>query len=235
MLIFVGTAFGQFPDRAYFDKKIQKVLSSKIAYEKSTENGSKNEIVLSAYKKEIQEFKALGKAFAKFSKSISKDDNQLLLRESMQYKYFNPLLSSINLKTIFIKKVDLYKLMRYSLFKKNDTILPENFRGLPVIDERNYNKYDQRKQAEFKIASTFLLKRLKLDRQQSRFLKNDINQAHVLNIKAYLDSEGYSSENLEFIKWALDSLIKDPTVSLAYLDNVYEAIRNQGYVPKDRF
>jgi len=234
MLTLIGTAFGQLPDRGYFDQEIEKVLNSKIAYEKSSPSSPKNAAFLSIYKKEIQEFKTLRKAFLKFYRSLPKEKSEPLFKESVQYKYFNPLLSNINFKTVFIKKTDLYSLIKYSLFKKNDSILPENFRGLPIVDERNYNKYDKSRQAEFKAASNYLLKTLKLNRQQSRFIKNDINQRHVLDIKAYLDLEGYSTENQEFITWALISLIQDPTVSLSYLDNVYDAIRHQGYVPKDR-
>lgn len=213
----------------------QKLLDLKCNYEKHRNSDSKRDSSLILYKDQINKIKNSPDIYLKYINHALKNSNAQLIEEKLSYKCLSSTGGGyINSRWYLIKKNDLYRVIKYSLFKRKDSILPENFRGLPVINEKNYNGYDKAKQGDFKIAIKFLLFNLALDTKEIRFIRNNDNQLHVLDMKKYLDRNGLSTENKEFVKWAIDYLMRHPEVSLAYLDNVYDAIRYQDYIPKDK-
>ncbi|WP_147273597.1 hypothetical protein [Pedobacter chinensis] len=221
-------------DYQHIDLEFQKLIDLKWDYERYKNNIQKRDSVFALYKNQSNKIKKAPEIYLSYIKLALKKDRVMPAKETVYYKYVSGTGEYINKSWHKIKKVDLYRVVRYSLFKRDDEILPEDFRGLPVIDEKDYNGYDKTKQGDFKIAIKFLLYNLQLTPQEIKFIKNDNNQLHVLDMKKYLDKYGLSTENKEFIKWAIDYLIKYPKFSLAYLDNAYDVIRYRNLVPRDK-
>lgn len=215
--------------------ELEKLAKLKYDSEKYERNDVKRDTTLALYKTHLNKIKKSPEVYLKYINDALKSNKAQISEEKISYKYmpttgggyFNP-------RWYRIKRSDFYRVIRFSLFKRNDDVLPKDFRGLPVIDEKNYNGYDKAKRSDFKIASRYLLQNLTLAAQDVAFIKNDNNQMHVLDMKKYLDEYGLNEENKEFIKWAIDYIIESPEVSLYYLDNVYDAIRYKDYRPRDK-
>ncbi|KQB99153.1 hypothetical protein [Pedobacter sp. Hv1] len=226
------------------DLDFQKLVKLKCTYERygliasqtsKIESLNMRDSIFDLYKSQAYKIKTAPNIYLKHINHVLKNDKNLSTEETLPYKYMSVTGGGyINSRWYLIKKIDLYRVIKYSLFKKKDSILPQDFRGLPVVNEKNYNGYDKTKQGDFKSAFRFLLHNLSLSTQEVKFIKNNDNQIHVLDMKKYLDKNGLSIVNKNFITWAINYFIKDPKVSLAYLDNVYEVIRNQDYLPRDQ-
>jgi hypothetical protein len=234
IMILQGLAYSQTLSSDQLDADVQKLITLKIAYESSRGNDIKRDAALKQYRSAVDKIKEPGKGYLKALKKAVKKDRLSLSAESLPYKHLTVTEANISLRQHLIKKIDLYRVIRYSLFKNKDSILPENFRNLPIVDQKNYNKYDKAKVGDFKIASRFLLNNLSLTSTQSKFIRNGDNQSHVIDMKKYLDSDGLTDENKNFIKWAIDYLTTSPELSLAYLENVYQAVKYRDYVPRDK-
>jgi hypothetical protein len=215
------------------DLDFQKLIELKVNYERYKGN-KKGDSILKIYQGQINKIKESPNIYLNYIRITLKKNKSQLLTKSIAYKYITVVESNISLRKHLIKEIDLFRVIRYSLFKRKDSILPTDFRGLPVVDEKNYNGYDKAKDGEYKIASKFLLHNLLLTQEEVKFVKNCDNQAHILSIKKYLDIEGLNEENEKFIKWAIDYLIKSPEVTLGYLNNVYDVVRYQNQSPRDR-
>ncbi|WP_316804103.1 hypothetical protein [Pedobacter nototheniae] len=216
------------------DLEFQKLTDLKWDYERYKNNAPKRDTILTLYKSQVNKIKKSPEIYLKYIRRALKNDKARQGKETVYYKYVPGTGEYINKSWHRIKKIDLYRVIRYSLFKKDDEILPEDFRGLPVIREKDYNGYDEANRGDFKLACRLLLHHLPLTPQEIRFVKNDNNQLHVLDMKKYLDKYSLSEENKDFIKWAIDYLIKYPKYSLVYLNNAYDPIRYQNYRPRDK-
>ena len=241
-IVMLGCAVVQPNIRQTIDLDLQKLVKLKINYEKyniiaTQDSGKKNikkrDSVYDLYKSQIFCIKTNPDVYLKFIKNIIRNDRQQH-NVKLPYRFIPNSGSYINLSYYEIYKNDFYKVIKYSLFKRKDSILPTEFRGLPVVDEKKYNGYDKNKRTEFKIASKFLFSNLSLTISQIKFINNCDNQVHTLSMKRYLDTSGVSEENKEFIKWAIDYLIKSPEVTLGYLNNVYDVVRYQNTRPRDK-
>lgn len=237
-----GCAIAQSLNKQTIDLDFKKLLELKINYEKyniiatqsrEEKNIKKRDSIYDIYKGQISRIKKQPDVYLSFINETLKSENQQA-NETFPYRFIPKTGKHINLKWYEIKKKDYYRVIKYSLFKLNDSILPENFRGSPIIDEKTYNGYDKTKQKEFKLASKFIRLNISLTKEENKFIKNDNNQVHVLSIKQYLDDEGLNQDNVAFIKWAINYLLKSPDVSLGYLNNVYDAIRHQNQRPRDK-
>ncbi|WP_158622638.1 hypothetical protein [Pedobacter sp. KBW06] len=138
-----------------------------------------------------------------------------------------------NLDSYFIKKIDFYRVIEYSLFRRNDDLLPENFHGLPVVDEKNYKNKDAAssndfKPQELKLAVKFLLKNLLLTPEERRNIRKKEHAIVVMDIKKYLDENGCSPENKEFVKWAFKYLLFQ-NLSCPYSPGRSQGQPNPGY------
>ncbi len=233
LVTYVDIVNAQIYNKIQMDLNIQKMIKLKVDFEKFR-GSKKGDSIFKLYQGQINNIKDSSKVYLDFIKISLKKEKSRLLVETIAYKNLTVVESNISLRRHLIKKIDLYNIIKYYLLKKNDSILPGDFRGLPVVDEKNYNGYDKNKTGEYKIAAKFLLNKLSLTHQEIKFIKNCDNQVYVLDIKKYLDTYGLNSENITFIKWAVSYLIKYPGVSIAYLDNSYEPIRSKNYMPKDR-
>lgn len=232
-VILQGLAYSQVL-KDQLDTDIRELITLKITYESSRGNDIKRDAALKQYRSAVEKIKDPAKGYLKALKKAIKEDRDSLSAHSLPYKHLTVTEANISLRQHLIKKIDLYRVIRYSLFRRKDSILPENFRNLPVVDPKNYNKYDKAKKGDFKIASRFLLNNLSLTPAERKFIKNGDNQAHVLHMKKYLDNDGLTVENTGFIKWAIGYLATSPELSLAYLENVYQAVKYREYVPRDK-
>jgi hypothetical protein len=241
-IVILNIASAQQFNRDTVDVRLQKLIKLKINYEKykmaaiqdSNElNIIKRDSICNLYKKHVYNIKSSPNIYLKFINNIIRNDSQQH-NVKLPYRFIPNSGSYINLSYYEIYKNDFYKVIKYSLFKRKDSILPTEFRGLPVVDEKKYNGYDKNKRIEFKIASKFLFSNLSLTIRQIKFINNCDNQVHTLSMKRYLDTGGVSEENKEFIKWAIDYLIKSPEVTLGYLNNVYDVVRYQNTRPRDK-
>ncbi|WP_410222269.1 hypothetical protein [Pedobacter sp.] len=241
-IMMLGCAVVQPFDRQTIDLDFQKLVTSKINYEKynmiatqdpGEKNIKKRDSIYDLYKSQISHIKKNPDVYLKFINKMLRSENQQT-DETLPYRFIPKTGGYVNLKWYEVKKNDFYRIIKYSLFKMDDSVLPENFRGLAIIDEKAYNGYDETKQEEFRLASKFLRLHLSLTKEEIKFVKNCDNQVHVLSIKQYLDKEGLNRDNVAFTKWAIDYLLKSPDVSLGYLNNVYDAIRYQNQIPRDK-
>ncbi len=73
---------------------------------------------------------------------------------------------------------------------------------------------------------------LGLTYEQKEYLLNNPNQG--IAIEHYLQLNGRTIENREFTKWAVGNLMNNNNKSIEELDNDYDPIRYQNYVPRDR-
>ncbi len=213
--------------------EIQKLTRLKWDYEKFEKRPQKRDSILVLYKNQINKIKKSPEVYLKYINYALKNQKIQLSKESSPYKYISEGLSVYDTKSHFIKEIDLYRIIKYYLFKRNDELLPESFRGLPVVDEKNYIKQYTPKPGERRTAIKYLKENMKLTPLQLKFIRNRNNIKDVTDMKKYLDENGLSLENKEFITWAIDYLIKRSWVSVGWLENVYNAGR-QNNLPRDR-
>ncbi|RDC56931.1 hypothetical protein DU508_06945 [Pedobacter chinensis] len=196
-------------------------------------NTQKRDSVLLLYKNQSNKIKNSPEIYLNYINYALKNKKTQLSNESSPYKYISGLLSTYDKNSHFIKEIDLYRLIKYYLFKRNDELLPESFRGLPMVEEKNYIKQYTPKCGERRATIKFLKKNLSLTSAQLKFIKNRYNIKDITDMKKYLNENGLSSENKEFIEWAIDYLIKRSWVSVGWLENVYKTGR-QNNIPSDR-
>jgi len=221
---------------------LYKIIALKKDYEKykSINDTKRADSLLLMYKNQIVKIKKMPEIYLNYIQVSLRQKNDSLAKDFLPYKYMSGLQSNLDFDSYFIKKIDFYRVIEYSLFKRNDDLLPENFRGLPVVDEKNYKNKDDSasydfKPHELKLAVKFLLKNLSLNCEDRRNIRKKNNANVVMDIKKYLDENGLSPENKEFVKWAFKQLITaDNQISLQQLDALYEPNRNKIYTPKDR-
>lgn len=238
----VDWAGAQQPKEHEIYLELYKIIALKKDYEKykSFNDTKRADSLLLMYKNQIEKVKKMPDIYLNYIKVSLSQKNDSLAKDFLPYKYMSGLQSNLDFDSYFIKKIDFYRVIEYSLFRRNDDLLPENFRGLPVVDEKNYKNKDAAssndfKPQELKLAVKFLLKNLSLTPEERRNLRKKENAIVVMDIKKYLDENGCSPENKEFVKWAFKQLITaDNQISLEQLDALYEPNRNKNYTPKDR-
>ncbi|TKC10822.1 hypothetical protein FA048_11675 [Pedobacter polaris] len=211
----------------------QKLANLKVDFEKYRNNTIKKDSVLILYKDHINKIKKSPEIYLYYIKNSLKTDELKLTKERLQYKY--PLTDVNDLSQYLIKWIDFFRVIKYSLFKKNDDLLPIDFRGLPVVDENNYKPKYGPKPSGHKLALRYLLDSVGFNSKEKKMLKKAENPDVVMQIKEYLDEKGLSLENKGFVKWALKQLIlPNNNINLFMLDAIYEPNRNKNYVPRDR-
>lgn len=231
--ILMGSANAQqfTDDQIYLD--FQNLAYLKVDYEKYRNNTTKKDSIFVLYKKQIDKIKKSPDVYLRYINRSLRDDKIKLTKERLQYNY--PLTDANNLNLYIIKYIDFYRVIRYSLFKRNDDFLPVNFQGLPVVDENNYRPKYGPKSAEYKLALRYLLDSVGFDSKEKKKLKKAENPDVVIDIKKYLEENGLSSENKEFVKWALSQLVfPNNNISIGHLDAIYKLNRNKNYNPRDR-
>lgn len=221
---------------------LYKIIALKKDYEKykSINDTKRADSLLLMYKNQIEKIKKSPDIYLNYIKVSLGQQNDSLAKDFLPYKYRSGLQSNLDFDSYFIKKIDFYRVIEYSLFKRNDELLPENFRGLPVVDEKNYKNKDDPasddfKPQELKLAVKLLLKNLSLTPEEREDVRKKSNANVVMDLKKYLEENGWSPKNKEFVKWAFVQLITpDNQISLEQLDALYAPNRNKNYKPKDR-
>jgi hypothetical protein len=219
--------------------KFQDIVYLKIAYEKYqylSRSYPADSITLKVnslheqYKAHVDEVKKSPEIYLKYIKEQLRNKDTVSLNLRVLYKFLNfndPSVMNYRTPYHYIKKNDLLKIVKYSFFDRNDDLLPEDFRGLPIIDIGDYNGYNEIKKGEFAKAVRFILKKIPLNKEEMTFVKSKQNPKSVVDIKKYLDKNGLNKESEEFIDWALEHLIadKDAKLSLAILEMNYLIIK----------
>jgi|GEM_PF-1516191 len=78
----------------------------------------------------------------------------------------------------------------------------------------------------------FLISTLGLNSTEISFL--DSHYKHADRLVNYLAVNGSNANNQAFAKWSIERWITGSTISIFHLDNVYDAIRYQNYLPRDK-
>lgn len=141
---------------------IQKIAELKVEYEKYRNNERKGDSIFNLYKWQIDKIKKSPKIYLSYINRALKRNKIQLKDEVFPYKYLTVTEANVSLRRHLIKKIDFYRVVKYYLYRKDKEILPEDFRGLKVVDEKNYNGYDKTKREDFKLAKKFLLSNLPL-------------------------------------------------------------------------
>lgn len=234
LMILVGFVYAQKWDDHQIELDFEKVATLKVDYEKYRGNPKKGDSLLKLYKNQINKIKISPDIYLKYINSELRNNKTLLKKETLLYKNLTVEANS-NLKRFVIKKIDFYRVIKYSLFKKGDELLPLDFYGLPVVDENNYRPKYGPKPTGYKLALRFILDSVGFNSKEKKMLRKAEDPDVVMQIKEYLDYKGLNLESKEFVKWALKQLIlPNNQFSLGHLDGIYQIQRNQNYVPKDR-
>ena len=181
----------------------------------------------------INKVKKSQKIYLNYINEALKNKSVSLTKEANLYK--NPGYAvQIDYDQYFIKTIDLYRVIKYSLFERNEDVLPEDFYNLKVIDLKNYHGYYE-PEPELRSAKRFILKNFDLTQQEIAFIKNKLNVKFIMDIKNFLDTWGMNDENKKFIKSAIATFVKDRGTSLSALYSQYLLSKDvQNYVPRDR-
>ena len=218
-------------NQIYLD--FERLAYLKVDYEKYRNNTAKKDSILVLYQKQIDKIKKSPDVYLRYINRSLRNDKLELTKKRLQYNY--PLTDANNLNMYFIKYIDFYRVIRYSIFKRNDDFLPVNFQGLPVVDENNYKRKYGPKTVEYKLALRYLLDSVGFDSVEKKILKKAEDPDIVYQIKEYFDEKGFSAENKEFAKWALKQLVlPNNNMSIGLLDAVYKLSREKNYTPRDK-
>lgn len=236
LLLGYGLTYAQQLNNAQFSMEIKKLSWLKWQFEEFTakKRWVNADSVLILYKEQISKLKENQKEYLKYMRIAIRYSKDTLKTKSIPYKYSS--FSGIyDPKFHLIKDIDLYRVVRYSLFKRNDDMLPTDFRGLPIVDENNYKPKYAPKPAGYKLALRFLLDSAGFNSNEKKMLRKVENPDVVMQIKEYLDEKGLTIENIEFVKWALEQLVSpNNNINIVVLEALYEPNRNENYVPRDR-
>ena len=239
--------YSQGNDRGPYSK-FQCLISLKRDYERLqylSRNYPLDSITLIAnftyerYKAQVAEIKKNPGIYLKYIREELKYKDTSNLNLRVLYKFLNfsdP--SVMNYKTPYhyIRKRDFFKVIKYSLFDKDEDLLPEDFFELPVIDIDDYNGYNELKPNELRDAVRFILKKIPLNEKETTFVKSKQNPKAVVAIKVYLNKNGLNQESKDFIKWAINMLVTDveAKLSLGILEMNYIAIKSSDSIPRDK-
>lgn len=230
----VGFVYAQKWDDHQIELDFEKVATLKVDYEKYRGNPKKGDSLLKLYKNQINKIKISPDIYLKYINSELRSNKTLLKKETLLYKSLTVEANS-SLKRFVIKKIDFYRVIKYSLFKKGDEILPLDFHGLPVVDENNYRPKYGPKPTGYKLALRFILDSVGFNSQEKKMLKKAKDPAVIMEIKEYLNEKDLNLESKEFLKWALRYLTTPGNnLSIGHLEGIYKIQRDQNYVPKDR-
>ncbi|WP_316848592.1 hypothetical protein [Pedobacter psychrodurus] len=217
-------------------KDIWRILLLKINYEKfeKSKKIDQRDSVLSLYKDDVAKLKESPNLYLNFIENELKNKKNQLKKEFLPYKYGHNLHFTHDTGGYYIKKIDLYKVIKYSLFKKGDSLLPENFLEIPVVDKHNYVIKYKPKRGERSSALSYLRKNFSLSKAELEIINDKNNTKSIIEMKKWLDKYGSNNDEKKFIKWAINYLTERPGESVARLNSIYQLIKLQDYKSKDK-
>lgn len=237
LFVFVGSickSNAQYLTESQIPLEIHRLVLLKLDYEKFKNRDKKRDSVLALYKEQINKIKRGSDLYSKYIKTALRRDKDSLKRERIPYKYISGGQSIYDVDEYVIKKIDLYRIIKYYLLEQNDELLPESFRGLPIIDEKSYNGYYNLKPGELKRAIKFIIATISLSKEEITFVKSERSPKAIMDIKEYIDANGLNPESEKFIKWAINYLTKNNSARLGELEIIYRVVNSKDYVPRDR-
>ncbi|SDD83246.1 hypothetical protein [Pedobacter soli] len=210
--------YGIFPNR----KKIE-----------SNNGSTKGDSLYYEYSSLIKKVKKSPKVYLHYINQALKQNTDSLRKQSVFYKNPTPTIL-YNYDPYSIKIIDLYRIIKLSLFERNDDFLPEDFRNLSVIDQKNYYGYYE-PEPNRKAALKYIMKKFSLNSKEKKFLKNKLNVSYVMDIKKFLDTCEQSIENKEFIQKSIAAFVENKETSLAGLYFYHQLSKDtKNYIPRDK-
>lgn len=231
--------YSKFQDLVLLKRDYEKYLYYSINYPSDSITLKKNSI-FELYNTQTEEIKKSPDIYLKYIKSELKKKDTSNLKLTVLYKFLNlndPLVINNRTPYHYIKRNDFLKVIKYSLFDRNDDFLPTEFRGLPVINIDDYNGYNKLRPNEFKDAVKFILNKISCSKEEVAYIKSKQNPEAIVDIKKYLDKNGLNQESEKFIKWAIKILKtdKEGRYSLGILETIYQLNQMiESYEPRDR-
>ncbi len=209
---------GAYPNRKEFIDGRKKITRDSVYYE---------------YKSLIAKVKKSRKVYLPYINKVLKQNTDSLRKESVFYK--NTIVTPLFVyPTYTVKVIDLYRVIKYSLFERNDDFLPEDFYKLGIIDPKNYYGYYE-PEPKRKAAIKYILNMYSLNSEEKKFLKNKLNVGYVMDIKKFLDTCAQTAENKEFIKASIATFVKNKETPLAGLYFYFQLSKEtKNFVPKDK-
>jgi len=181
----------------------------------------------------IVKLKKSPEVYLSYINKALKKNTDSLRKQSVTYR--SPGITSLTVyNTYNVKIIDLYRVVKYSLFERNDDFLPEDFYSLGVIDFKNYYGYYE-PEPKRRAAIKYIIKKFNLNSEEKKFLKNKLNVGYVMDIKNFLDTCAKTSENEEFIKKSIAAFVKNKETPLIWLYNEFQFSKiTKGYIPRDK-
>jgi len=215
---------------------IWKILLLKINYEKLKKNKNidQQDSVLSLYRDNVVNLKKSPNVYLSFIENELRNNKDQLKKEFIPYKYGHNLHFTYDTGGYYIKKIDLYRVIKYSLFEKSDSLLPENFLEIPVVDKHNYVIKYKPKPGERKEALNYLKQNFSLNTKELGIIYDKNNTKSIIEMKAWLDKYGLNDDERKFIKWAINYLDERPGEYVARLNSIYELVKRKDSIPNDK-
>ncbi|QPH38530.1 hypothetical protein [Pedobacter endophyticus] len=181
----------------------------------------------------IAKVKKSPEVYLTYINRVLKENTDSLRKQTTTYN--NSIVTMLNrYNPHSIKIIDLYRVIKYSLFERDDDYLPEDFRGLGVIDPKNYHGYYE-PEPKRKAAIKYIIKRFSLNAKEKKFLRDELNVGYVMDIKTFLDTCAQTTENEMFIRKSIAGFVKDkgaPLIGLYYDHLLFRDTEN--YIPRDK-
>jgi len=181
----------------------------------------------------IAKVKKSPEVYLTYINKVLKENTDSLRKQQMFYK--NPYRTILyQYDPYSIKIIDLYRVIKYSLFEHDDDYLPEDFRGLGVIDPKNYHGYYE-PEPKREAAIKYIIKRFSLNAKEKKFLRDELNVGYVMDIKNFLDTCAQTTENEMFIRESIAGFVKDKGAPLMGLYYDHLLFRDtEDYIPRDK-
>lgn len=210
--------YGVYPNKKKFNNDEKNLIRDSIYHE---------------YALLIHKVKKSPSTYLSYIDKILRDNTDSLRKETVLYN--NPTITVLyNYSPYFIKTIDLYRVVKYSLFERNDSFLPDDFHNLGVIDQKNYYGYYE-PEPKRKAAIKYIMNKFSLNSEEKKFLKNKLNVGFVMDIKKFLDTSANTVKNKEFIKSSIATFVKNREMPLAGLYFYHQLSQDtKDYVPRDR-
>ena len=164
---------------------------------------------------------------------VLKENPDSLRKETVFYNNPTPTIL-YNYNAYSIKVIDLYRVIKYSLFDRDDAFLPEDFHNLNVVDPKNYYGYYE-PEPKLQAAIRYIISKFSLTIEEKKFLRNKLNVGFVMDIKKFLDTSANTLENKQFIKSSIATFVKSRKTPLAGLYFYHQLSKDtKNYIPGDR-
>ncbi|WAC39033.1 hypothetical protein [Pedobacter sp. SL55] len=144
--------YGAYPNRKEFKNDAKKTTRDSLYHE---------------YVSLIAKVKKSPKIYLSYINKVLKENTDSLRKKSILYNNPTPTIL-YNYDPHSIKVIDLYRVIKFSLFERNDDFLPEDFKKPGIIDPKNYYGYYE-PEPKRKAAIKYIMNRFALNSEEKNF------------------------------------------------------------------